>query len=845
MKIDPICGMKVDEKTAPHAYRDGQTFYFCCENCRTKFLKQKTAPTLPTLKVPSPAPAHSCCGGSKGSEKHPPTISAHAPVMLHPVGEHPHSHAPSKATAAYYCPMCPGVESDKPGDCPKCGMALEKSATAQASDTKTLYTCPMHPEVEQDHPGDCPKCGMPLEPKVVTLEAEDDSAELRDLSRRFWIALALSLPVLFLAMVHVIPRFHLEQVLSTKANQWVQFVLSTPVVLWAGWPFLVRGWRSVKTWNLNMFTLISLGVGTAYLFSVAAFLFPEMLPLSYRQHGEAPIYFEAAAVIISLVMLGQLLEGKARSRTSSAIKTLLNRSAKTAHLIHGAAEQDVPVASVVRGDLLRVRPGEKIPVDGVIIEGLSNIDESMITGESMPVEKGVEAKVIGSTINQTGSFVMRAEMVGSETMLAQIITLVSEAQRSRAPIQRLADKMSKIFVPAVVAVSIITFLVWWQLGPEPRLAHAIINAVAVLIIACPCALGLATPMSIMVGIGRGAEMGVLVKDAAALETLEKVNTLLVDKTGTLTEGKPAVTNLYCVGPESQEAFLGTIASIESSSEHPLARAIVEAAKSKKLPLDTVTGFNSITGGGVRAEIRGHSFLVGKLSLLRESEVQGLDPLTASAATFQEKGDTVIYAARDKQAWGLIAISDPIKTGTHQALTTLRTLGIDLIMLTGDHETTARSVAGKLGIANFRAGVAPHDKYDEVQKLRAAGKIVAMAGDGINDAPALAAANVGIAMGTGTDVAIESAGVTLLKGDLNGIVKAIALSRATMRNIRQNLFFAFFYNALGVPLAAGILYPFFGLLLSPMIAGAAMSFSSISVVANALRLRQAKLSAKGL
>jgi Cu+-exporting ATPase len=840
MKIDPICGMKVDEKTALHAYRDGQAYYFCSEHCRTKFLKQKNTPALPTLRVPTPAPAHSCCGGPKDSEKHPAAPAAHDPKMLHPAGDHSHSHTPSKAASAYYCPMCPGVESDKPGDCPKCGMALEKSATTQPAETKTLYTCPMHPEVEQDHPGDCPKCGMPLEPKVVTLETEDDSAELRDMSRRFWIALSLSLPVLVLAMAHAIPGFHLEQVLSAKANQWVQFILSTPVVLWAGWPFLARGWRSVKTWNLNMFTLISLGVGTAYLFSVAAFLFPEMLPLSYRQHGEAPIYFEAAAVIVTLVLLGQLLEGKARSRTSSAIKTLLNRSAKTAHVIHGAAEHDVPVASVVRGDLLRVRPGEKVPVDGIIIDGVSNIDESMITGESMPVEKGVEAKVIGSTINQTGSFVMRAEKVGSETVLAQIITMVSEAQRSRAPIQRLADKMSKIFVPAVVAISIITFLVWWQLGPEPRLAHAIINAVAVLIIACPCALGLATPMSIMVGIGHGAETGVLVKDAAALETMEKVNTLLVDKTGTLTEGRPSVTNLFCAGPESEEEFLRTIASIESPSEHPLARAIVEAAKSKKLPLDSVTGFDSIPGGGVRGEIRGRSFLVGKLSLLRESGIQGLDPLAANAAKLQEKGDTVIYAARDKQAWGLVAISDPIKPGTPQALASLRNLGIDLVMLTGDHETTARSVADKLGITNFRAGVAPHDKYEEVRKLRAAGKIVAMAGDGVNDAPALAAANVGIAMGTGTDVAIESAGITLLKGDLNGIVKAIALSRATMKNIRQNLFFAFFYNALGVPLAAGILYPFFGLLLSPMIAGAAMSFSSISVVANALRLRGTKL-----
>ncbi len=736
--------------------------------------------------------------------------------------------------------MCPGVESDQPGDCPKCGMALEKSAATPGLEAKTLFTCPMHPEIEQDHPGDCPKCGMPLEPKTVTVETESDSAELRDMSRRFWFALTLTLPLLFLAMSHAVPGLNLKKLISTTANQWSQFILTTPVLLWAGWPFLARGWRSVKTWNLNMFTLISLGIGTAYLFSVVALIVPEILPQSYRQHGESPIYFEAAAVIVTLVLLGQMLEAKARSRTSSAIKTLLDRSAKTAHRIDAGAEHDVPVVSVMRDDLLRVRPGEKIPVDGVIVEGRSTIDESMVNGESMPVEKGIAEKVLGSTINQTGTFVMRAEKVGGETMLAQIIALVSEAQRTRAPIQRLADQISKIFVPAVVAISIITFLIWWRLGPEPRLAHAIINAVAVLIIACPCALGLATPMSIMVGIGRGAETGVLIKDAAALETMEKVNTLLVDKTGTLTEGKPGVTSSYCVGSEGEEEFLRTIASIESASEHPVARAIVEVANSKKLPLEKVTGFNSITGGGVRAQIETHSFLVGKLSLLRQSGIHGLDPLAARAATLQDNGNSVIYAARDNQAWGFVAISDPVKRGAPQALASLHHLGIHLIMLTGDHETTARSVADNLGIKDFRGGVEPQDKYEEVRKLRSAGKIVAMAGDGINDAPALAAANVGIAMGTGTDVAIESAGITLLKGDLNGIVKAIALSRATMRNIRQNLFFAFFYNALGVPIAAGLLYPFFGVLLSPMLAGAAMSFSSLTVVANALRLRRAKL-----
>jgi Cu+-exporting ATPase len=828
--------MEVDEKKAPHAYRDGQTFYFCCERCRTKFLNQKAAPGafgLPTLTVPAGTAVHSCCGGSKDPENHLQKIDG--------AGNHPaQSQTPRKSRSAYYCPMCPGVESDLPGDCPKCGMALEKSATATAPETKTIFTCPMHSEVEQDHPGACPKCGMPLEPKTIAADTESEFAEQRDMSRRFWFALALTLPVLFLAMSHDIPGADLRKFFSTTANQWAQFILTTPVLVWAGRPFLVRGWRSVKTWNLNMFTLISLGVGTAYSFSVAALLVPEMLPQSYRQHGASPIYFEASAVIVTLVLLGQLLEGKARSRTNSAIKRLLDRSPKTAHRIHADEEQDVPVASVMRGDLLRVRPGEKIPVDGVILEGRSAIDESMVTGESMPIEKSVGGKVIGSTLNQNGTFVMRAEKVGHETLLAQMIALVSEAQRSRAPIQRLADQISKVFVPAVIAISIITFLIWWRLGPEPRLAHAIINAVAVLIIACPCALGLATPMSIMVGIGHGAESGVLIKDAAALETMEKVNTLLIDKTGTLTEGKPAVTNWYCDGPESEDDFLRAIASIESASEHPLARAIVEAARSKKLSLDPVSEFHSITGGGVRAQIGSHSFLVGKLSLLRESGVEALDPLAARAAKLQDNGYSVIYAARDNQAWGLVALSDPVKPGTAGALALLRRLGIHLVMLTGDHESAARRVAGELGINDFRAGIEPGDKYEEVRKLRASGKIVAMAGDGINDAPALAAANVGIAMGAGTDVAIESAGITLLKGDLNGIVKAIALSHATMRNIRQNLFFAFFYNALGVPVAAGLLYPFFGLLLSPMFAGAAMSFSSLTVAANALRLRRSRL-----
>jgi P-type Cu+ transporter len=735
--------------------------------------------------------------------------------------------------------MCPGVESDKPGDCPKCGMALERNP-AWVPPAKTIYTCPMHPEVQQDKPGNCPKCGMPLEPKELATDAEEESHEARDMARRFWIGAVLSLPVLVLAMAHFIPGLDLSRWISSQTNQWIQFALSTPVVLWAGWPFFVRGWRSIVTWNLNMFTLIALGVGAAYLFSCAALFFPGFLPASYRQHGEVPVYFEAAAIITVLVLLGQMLEARARSRTSSAIRALLNKAAKSARVVRDGKETEIPAAEVQKGDVLRVRPGEKVPVDGVLIEGRSAVDESMITGESMPVEKQPGERVIGATVNQTGSFLMRAEKVGSETVLSQIVKMVSDAQRSRAPIQRLADKVSKIFVPAVIAVSVVTFIVWFQFGPEPRLAHAIVNAVAVLIIACPCALGLATPMSIMVGVGRGAEEGVLVKNAEALETMEKVDTLVVDKTGTLTEGKPRVTKVLPAQGVNESEFLSIVAAIEAQSEHPIAHAIVEAAKERNIPLPRVEQFDSVTGAGIKGRVNGREVLVGKADLLRSAGARDLDALEQQGTKLQEEGNTVVYAAFDSRAAGLIAVADPIKATTLDAVKQLHELGLRVIMLTGDNERTARAVAARLGIDEVQAGVEPKDKHARVLELKKQGRVVAMAGDGINDAPALAAADVGIAMGTGTDVAIESAGITLVKGDLRGIVKAIALSRNVMVNIRQNLFFAFIYNALGVPIAAGALYPFFGVLLSPIIASAAMSFSSVSVVANALRLRRTKL-----
>ena len=771
------------------------------------------------------------------------------------------------ANAKYFCPMCPGAESDQPGDCPKCGMALEWNPAWVAPAGKAIYTCPMHPEIEQDHPGDCPKCGMPLEPKTVSPEPEDDN-ETRALARKFWIGLALTIPVLFLAMGQEISGLRMEQWIPQAISKWLEFLLSTPVVVWAGGIFFGRAWRSVKTWQLNMFTLIATGVGVAYVYSVIAVVAPGIFPPSFQQHGEVGLYFEAAAVITVLVLLGQMLEAKARNRTGQAIKALLGLAARTAHRVRDSHEQDVPVDDVQKGDVLRVRPGEKIPIDGVIIEGRSNVDEAMITGEPMPVAKGAKDPVVGATINQTGTFLMRVEKVGSETLLAQIVQMVAEAQRSRAPIQKLADSVAGYFVPAVIGIAVITFVVWAVWGPAPAMAFALVNAVSVLIIACPCALGLATPMSIMVGVGRGAQSGILIRNAEAIETTEKVTHLLTDKTGTLTAGKPKVVSVVASYPGSASVslassiseestnspagrrrsqvsaqdtqLLGLAASVEQLSEHPLARAIVDKAKEKKTTLSPASDFESTTGSGVSGKIDDKLIRVGKEKFLQNTGMTIPDDLKQAALQLQEKAQTVVWVAADGKAVGIIGIADPIKETTPAAIRALHDMGLKVIMATGDNRKTAEVVARELGIDEVQAELTPQGKLELVKHLKAEGKIVAMAGDGINDAPALAEAHVGIAMGTGTDVAIQSAGITLVKGDLQGIVKALALSRRVMKNIRQNLFFAFVYNALGVPIAAGILYPVAHLLLNPMIAGAAMSFSSLSVVSNALRLRKVKL-----
>ena len=693
----------------------------------------------------------------------------------------------------------------------------------------------MHPEIRRDSPGECPICGMALELETISADREEDNSELIDMSRRFWVGAALALPVFLLAMSHLIPNA--PPWLSGDASRWIQFALSTPVVLWAGWPFFKRGARSIRTRNLNMFTLIAIGVGVAYFYSAVVMLLPGAFPESLSHHGKIGIYFEAAAMITVLVLLGQVLELRARGRTGHAIRGLLDLTPPTARLVVNGDENEVPLSHVKAGDHLRVRPGEKVPVDGRVIDGRTTIDESMITGEALPVEKNPGEKVIGGTLNNTGSVVMEAERVGSDTVLSQIVRMVSEAQRSRAPIQRLADKVAGYFVPAVLLAALVTFVAWVWIGPEPRLAHAIVNAVAVLIIACPCALGLATPMSIMVGVGRGAHSGILIKNAGAIELMEKVTTLVVDKTGTLTEGKPRVTKIVTAGGMSEEDLLAAAAAAEQQSEHPLASAIVAEASERNLVLEKVSDFTSPTGGGVTATTARGRILVGKLAFLRENGIAGLEDLEAKATSLQDEGQTVMFVAIGDRAAGMIAVADPIKKSTPEAVRELQRLGLKVIMLTGDNERTARGVAKKLGIDQVEAGVAPKDKHERIKELRAAKSVVAMAGDGINDAPALAAADVGIAMGTGADVAMESAGITLVKGDLNGIVNAIHLSRAVMRNIRQNLFFAFVYNTLGIPIAAGALYPFFGLLLSPIIAGAAMSLSSVSVIGNALRLQR--------
>ena len=736
----------------------------------------------------------------------------------------------------YHCTMCAGVASQTAGACPRCGMALVPDTPALPA--KPLYICPMHPEFQQEQPGACPKCGMDLVLNVPA--AEESDGELRSMRRRFIVAAVFSVPVLVIAMGPML-GLPLSAWIPKAASGWIEFALATPVVAWAGLPFFQRGWRSIVTWQLNMFTLVALGTGTAYVYSVVVLFLPGILPESFRIGGAAGgLYFEAASVIIALVLLGQVLELGAHRRTNTAIKSLLSLTPPTARLVTAAGEEEVALDRVETGSVLRVLPGDKIPVDGAVIDGASAVDESMITGEPIPNSKGPGDAVIGGTVNQTGSFSMRAEHVGSETMLSQIVALVGEAQRSRAPVQKLVDRVAGFFVPAVVIVAITAFFVWGFWGPPPGFGNGLVVAVAVLIVACPCALGLATPMSIMVGVGRGASEGVLIRDAEVLERIEKVNVLVVDKTGTLTRGRPTLTDQTVVPGQSQATVLRLCACLEQRSEHPLGHAIVEGAKEQGLTLSEPTSFQSVTGGGIWGEVEGRRVLVGKRGLLDDQKIAGAATLDAEAAALQEQGRTVMFVAMDGELAGILAVSDPIKEGAAEALRLLEDLGIRIVMMTGDAEPTARAVARELGIEEVKAGAVPESKHAGVSELRKQGFVVAMAGDGVNDAPGLAAADVGIAMGTGTDIAIESAGVTLVRGDLLGIVKAAHLGRGVMHNIRQNLFFAFVYNMLGVPVAAGVLYPVFGILLSPMIAAAVMSLSSVSVIGNALRLRGLRL-----
>ena len=739
----------------------------------------------------------------------------------------------------YTCPMHPEIQEPRPGNCPKCGMTLQ-SIIASIALKKTEYICPMHPEIVRNEPGNCPICGMELEPRAIASVEEEDT-RLVDMSRRFWVSTILAIPVFVSAMA---PEFWPEvaaKIVQPHVRQWIEMILATPVVLWGGWSFFTRGWISVVTRNLNMFTLIGLGIGVAWGYSVIAVILPGIFSDSVKNEMEViPVYFEAAAVITALVLLGQVLELRARSQTNAAIKLLLGLAPKIARVIRDDGnEEDIPIEHVKIGDKLRVRPGEKIPVDGVVLEGNSAVDESMVTGEPLPVTKRGGDKLIGATVNGTGSLVMEAQHVGSETLLSQIVHMVSEAQRSRAPIQKMVDIVSGYFVPAVVVIAVITLVAWGFWGPEPRLAHAVINAVAVLIIACPCALGLATPMSIMVGTGRAALLGVLIKNAEALEVMEKIDTLVVDKTGTLTEGKPKLVTVIAVDGDDEDTILRLGASLERSSEHPLATAIVAGAKNRNISLVTVSGFNSITGKGVSGIVENRQVAIGNRKLLEDLKVEA-QSLTEKAEALRRDGQTAMFVIINNKPAGILGVADPIKSSTPEAIAALHKDNVEIVMLTGDSKTTAQAVAGKLNIDQVIAEVLPEQKVEVIKRLQAEGRKVAMAGDGINDAPALAQAEVGIAMGTGTDVAMESAGVTLVKGDLRGIARARRLSRATMRNIRQNLFFAFIYNALGVPVAAGVLYPVFGLLLSPIIAAAAMSFSSISVVMNALRLKTARL-----
>jgi Cu+-exporting ATPase len=819
--------MTVDPATAnfKYAFKD-VNYFFCCAGCRQKF-QADPEKYLAKRSIPAQAALTPLTHISLAGPKPPSTSTQSAPA---------HSTPSHQDTRTYVCPMCPEVRQTGPGPCPSCGMALEPESALPL--TRTEYTCPMHPEIVRSEPGSCPICGMALEPRTVTAQ-EEENPELRDMSRRFWISLVLTAPLLVIAMGSMLPGMPLEGVLPAGWLPWLELALATPVVLWGGWPFFQRGWASIVNRSTNMFTLIAMGTGVAYVYSLIATLFPQIFPESFRgMHGRPDVYFEAAAAITTLVLLGQVLELRARSRTSAAIRALLDLSPKTARvLLPDGSEKDNPLDQVHPGDRLRVRPGEKVPVDGEVLEGSSAIDESMITGESIPVAKGPGSKVIGGTVNGTGSLVMRAERVGAETMLAQIVQLVSQAQRSRAPIQRLADRVAAWFVPAVIAIAILTFVIWATVGPQPRMAHALINAVAVLIIACPCALGLATPMAIMVGTGRGAQAGVLIKNAEALERMEKVDTLVIDKTGTLTEGKPNVVGLSGPANLDHTEALRLAASLELRSEHPLASAIVSGARERGLVLSEPSEFASIQGKGIRGTVNGHQVAVGNVALMAEV---GAVKSGGAMGVAQPSGSTPILIAVDGKYAANLAVADPIKSSTAAAIANLKLQGLRLVMLTGDQRAAAEQVAQSLGIDQFEAQVLPAQKSEIVRKLQEQGRVVAMAGDGINDAPALAQADVGIAMGTGTDVAMESGSVTLIKGDLAGIVRARKLSQATMRNIRQNLFFAFIYNSIGVPIAAGILYPFSGLLLSPILAAAAMSFSSVSVIANSLRLRKLKL-----
>jgi P-type Cu+ transporter len=859
MERDPVCGMSVDPARAKASVEhDGKKYYFCCEGCAKKFLARPeqyqsgktpaaTANQASFVELGQPQAAVTINGVNLPSSTSPPgpslaAVEAPRPPQAKPAPAHVGVDQVVKAVelqaTTYLCPMDPEVRQDHPGQCPKCGMALEPEVPARPT-TRTEYVCPMHREIVESVPGQCPKCGMRLESRSVAAEIENP--ELQWMAIRLWTCFALTLPILFLGMSHPIPGHPFQDSFSPRTIGWMELALATPVVLWGGAPFFERGWASIRNRSANMFTLIALGTGTAYLYSVAAVLFPFAFPASFRDaHGAVPIYFEAAAAITTLVLLGQVLELRAREHTSAAIRALLNLSPRTARLVRGeGTEIDIPLEEVAVGDVLRVRPGEKVPVDGVVTEGRSPVDESWVTGEPLPVEKSAGSSVIGGTVNGNGTFLMRAERVGAETLLAQIVRMVSEAQHSRAPVERLADRVAGYFVPTVILVAVLTFIGWSLLGPAPKMGYGLLNAVAVLIIACPCALGLATPMAIMVGTGRGALEGVLVKNAEALEALEKVDTLVIDKTGTLTEGRPSVTSVWAADGSSEAEVLRVAASLERPSEHPLASAILFAAERQQIAFADVADFYYRPGKGITAKLDGRAAALGNRPLFQELNIP-LGDLGARARSFESSGQSVLFVALDTKPLGLLAVSDPLKSTAAESIKQLRDQGLEIVMLTGDKRASAKAVAEKLGIEQVEAEVLPGQKAEVVKRFEAQGHVVAMAGDGVNDAPALSQANVGIAMGSGTDIAIESAGIILLRGDLRGIVRARALSRATMRNIRQNLFFAFVYNSLGVPIAAGVLYPFFGWMVSPIFASAAMTFSSVSVIANALRLRRVKL-----